>query len=74
MKLRLLCLMVSALLLAACSGEPEKESGKRNGPAKANDKNESSKVTASVKTLKEFEDLVASHKGKVVVVDLWATW
>lgn len=68
MKLRLLCLTVSALLLAACSGEPSSESGK------ADDKNETPKVAASVKTLKEFEDLVASHKGKVVVVDLWATW
>ena len=31
-------------------------------------------ITADVKTLAEVDKLVAAHKGKVVVVDLWALW
>jgi thiol:disulfide interchange protein len=68
MKLKLLCLGVAAFFLSACSGEPAKKTGKSEG------EKEKPTVTATVKSLTEFEDLVASHKGKVVVVDLWAMW
>ena len=30
--------------------------------------------SVTVKTWKETEELIASHKGKVVVVDIWSTW
>jgi len=31
-------------------------------------------ITASLMSLAEVNDAIASHKGKVVVVDLWAMW
>jgi hypothetical protein len=31
-------------------------------------------VTVSVKSLPEVRELIQSHVGKVVVVDLWALW
>lgn len=31
-------------------------------------------ITASANTLSDFEAQVASHKGKVIYVDFWASW
>lgn len=70
MKLKLLCLGAAALFLSACSGEPAKENGKGEGEKEKT----AVTATATVKSLTEFEDLVATHKGKVIVVDLWAMW
>lgn len=34
----------------------------------------SSAVSLELRSLAEIDELVASHKGKVVVLDLWALW
>lgn len=37
------------------------------------EKNHSSNVTLKIKNWKEVQKLIATHKGKVVVVDIWTT-
>lgn len=73
MKLRRVFVLMSCLLLSACSGDPASETGKNKGDEPTKNIVEP-KVTASVKNLAEIEELIASHKGKIVVVDLWAMW
>ena len=31
-------------------------------------------ITVSVQSIAQLEERIASHQGKVVVVDLWALW
>lgn len=35
---------------------------------------DATKGVAVIKSLEEIDALVASYKGKVVVIDMWATW
>ena len=42
-------------------------------PSMAFEKNQSSNVTLTIKNWEQVQKLVATHKGKVVVVDIWTT-
>ena len=50
------------------SEAPAAESAQPAGSAKAPE------ITAVVQSWDELQQTIASHKGKVVVVDLWSTW
>jgi hypothetical protein len=61
-------LIAGLLLLAGCSdSEPPPTVGPVPQP-------ETSAVTLEVQSPEETDKLIASHKGKIVVVDLWTLW
>ena len=68
------------LTMASCApSEPapavqvsESQTAPAAEPSEASQPSPSS--TVSVQTIAQFEDRIASHNGKVVVVDLWALW
>jgi len=69
---------LAVLSLAVCAVTPG--CSKTELPAAANSSNMAnpgntdSSVTLSVADQAAFEKLIASHRGKVVLVDFWATW
>ena len=68
-------LLVAALLLTVGCGETNSvnnktpESGTGESAAAGSDA-----VSLEVLNSDETDELIASHKGKIVVVDLWALW
>ena len=70
-----LLLFLSAVLLplTACSSSaPEPDSAAGSVDVEVSVAEPS--ITATVRNRAEVEQLVASHQGKVVVIDLWALW
>ena len=61
-------LIFPMLLQAANSADKTKEDGSKQAGKKAGD------ITLKVVGPKEFKAVLAKQKGKVVVVDFWATW
>lgn len=57
------------LVLAGCSESPPAPP-----PAVTKPRPAAKSVTVQVATVPEYEAAVAGHKGKVVLVDFWATW
>lgn len=58
---------------AASNGQPETSDAKiDSGKEKASDSK--SEVTVQIKSWEDTQKIIASHKGKVVVLDLWATY
>lgn len=69
------------LFATGCPKEPAKEKSKTDGgtPASANGNGHTAgpwkgKFTTVVGSVKDLQKLVDSHRGKVVVIDLWTTW
>jgi hypothetical protein len=68
------------LVLQGCSSQDVKPAATRGerprvSPAAATDQATSRPaITADLKSVSEVEALIASHRGKVVVADLWALW
>ena len=55
----------ACLLVSGCGGQPKTDDGdKPKGPA----------VSVAVKNFGELDEMIAAHRGKVVVIDLWAIW
>jgi thiol-disulfide isomerase/thioredoxin len=71
-----LCLLVAVLgiIFAGCNASPNPQRAATPPNAVKPPGDSASSVPLSVKTWKETEALIAGHKGKVVVVDLWSTW
>lgn len=68
-------LFLTALLLAVGCGETNSVNNKM--PESATEELTaagSDAVSLEVLTSDETDELIASHKGKIVVVDLWALW
>jgi thiol-disulfide isomerase/thioredoxin len=69
-----------ALLLAGCVQEPPRTDEVRGDPKeqsapKANQPSGAAQpVKLQVVSLPEWETVLAAHRGKIVVVDNWATW
>jgi thiol-disulfide isomerase/thioredoxin len=81
MKTQTCSIATAALCLAAFAGcqdqSPESpQAGSDRPPAVAQSEQAGveSEVTVNVASWSEVQDIVASHRGKVVVVDLWSTW
>ena len=79
----ILLLGLSALLTgcgAETASNSEQAAGSDPGPqskspdAQPKDKPDEPDITVSVQTLAATDELVAGHKGEVVVMDLWALW
>jgi len=68
-------LIVVALLFAAGCGETNSDNNKPspNGTEESESAG-SDPVSLEVLNSDETDELIASHKGKIVVVDLWALW
>jgi hypothetical protein len=64
-----LCVLTALGCGAGTSATGEKQAGDK----KATEKAPAAEVTVNVLSLDDFHALVASHKGKVVVVDCWST-
>lgn len=66
------------MLSFGCSGNSEKkESAKKDGSEEkksAENKTETKTIDYEIVKNSDFSSKVAEQKGKVVVVDLWATW
>lgn len=74
MKPRSLPLLLVTLMLLGCGG---KATEKKEDPKDGGDKQQAGAGDAlkvQVKSWDETLELVASKKGKVVVIDLWALW
>ena len=79
--MRILILLTACLLLSGCGDggtstvqTPEPPSQKPVEPETANPAAPAATVTATVKTAEEVDQLIASFRGKFVVMDLWAMW
>lgn len=66
----LVAMSFSAIILSGCVPTTTKEEQK---PAAGKD-TASSKVNIKTVTLAELKKEVAKHKGKIVVMDIWANW
>ncbi len=64
-------LLLIALCLLTCVSCNENAANTVDKPADAQTE---STVSVTVASVAEFEDVVKSHTGKVVVADLWAMW
>lgn len=72
-----LSLFFLCLLLLGCGGNKNAEVNKSGGnddPGQQNASAQNDELTLHVKSWDETLNLVASKKGKVVVIDLWALW
>lgn len=75
-------LLAAAVGLASCSGNSNTETGESETAtettSETSDETASAStppsVTTSVVSLEDLDKTVASHKGKVVILDLWATY
>jgi hypothetical protein len=78
-------LLLAGLLCAAgCGGgdsvsdeppAPNADQSATSDPAPDTDsKSDAAAVSLDVLNASETDELIASHKGKIVVVDLWALW
>lgn len=68
-------LLVAALLFTVGCGETDTVNNK--APKSGTEESApagSESVSLEVLTSAETDELIASHKGKIVVVDLWALW
>jgi thiol-disulfide isomerase/thioredoxin len=81
MKTQTCSIAAAALCLAAFIGcqdqsQDSPQAGNDQPPAVATSEQggDEAEVTVDVASWSEVQDIVASHKGKVVVVDLWSTW
>ena len=65
--------VLAALLLttAACAPSNSIQSSDNSSAGNAVDDPE---ITVEVRSLAQVEELIASHAGKPVVLDLWALW
>ncbi len=77
------CFLMIFLLLAGCEDDGSSNLGEaasqRQTPAspiaaESAETRSASTVNATVKTAEEIDQLVASFRGKFVVMDLWAMW
>jgi len=69
--------LVAVLGLVGCAASStESPADNSPGPAEATDASPSpnAPVKVVVADEKQFQDVVDSHRGKVVLVDFWATW
>ena len=74
MPMRFRCGMVAALLVAACSSPPPKnDQPAGDKPALASAAQSPTITLTAVKWL-DLESAIAAHKGKVVVLDVWAEY
>jgi hypothetical protein len=71
-------ILLSTLVLPtiACSRgvRPEAEPEKALAPEKQERQSPPEPITAVVHSIPQVEALIASHGGKVIVIDLWAMW
>jgi ABC-type uncharacterized transport system auxiliary subunit len=79
--MRIAILLTACLLLSGCGDSgtstvqtPEPPSQKPVDPKTAKPVTSAATVTATVKTAEEVDQLIASFRGKFVVMDLWAMW
>ena len=79
--MRIAILLTTCLLLSGCSDDntstvqtPEPSPQQPVGPETTEPAAPTSGVTATVKTAEEVDQLIASFRGKFVVMDLWAMW
>lgn len=77
------CLLAGLVLLAGCGDTGPPQADNAASPSQpdvaptATESTETSNtaaVTATVKTAEELDQLIASFRGKFVVMDLWAMW
>jgi thiol-disulfide isomerase/thioredoxin len=75
-----LCVAVVLILGSAigCRSKSEETADKLTSESTANaaaeTEDKGTGVTVSVASWQDVQDVVASHQGKVVVIDLWSTW
>lgn len=71
------------LILIGCSGDTggskpasnsAKDSATSNSATDADSKSAASEITLKAAQPDDLQKLIATHKGKVVLVDFWATW
>jgi hypothetical protein len=80
MKYWTLCLLWAAsTLVLGCAGQsvpaPSEESTAPSGEAPATVATEQAEgIPLTIASWDETQDMIAEHRGKVVVVDLWTTW
>ena len=68
-------LIVAALLFAVGCGETNSDNNKPSPSGTEESASATSDpVPLEVLTSGETDELIASHKGKIVVIDLWALW
>ena len=74
-------LLALTLPLAACgpgsqveTGQPTDSAQSSPGGLQPQTQQTNASITASVQSIAQLQERIAAHKGKVVVVDLWALW
>lgn len=68
-------LLVALILVAGCSNDADTTAPNADNVSEAPPLPElQGNVEAQIASWDEIADAIASHKGKVVVVDLWSTW
>ena len=66
--------LTTALLSIGCNGAPDSSAPPKSAkPESTSSEAQANAVTLTIKSWKDTEALIASQKGKVVVVDLWST-
>ena len=60
--------------ITACSDNANEPSLATDPAVPSGSGTERAKIEASIKNREEIQELVQSHVGKVVVLDLWALW
>jgi thiol:disulfide interchange protein len=65
---RVVSLLVLAAILAGCDYDKKGHSEDKSGSAKRDD------VKLETVKFEELEKKIHEHKGKIVVVDVWAWW
>ncbi len=65
---RVVSLLVLAAILAGCNNDKKSPSEDKSGSIKRGD------VKLDAVKFEELEKKIHEHKGKIVVVDVWASW
>ena len=60
--------------LPACSDRASEPSGQADATVSSKPRSADAKIQVSMKSRQEIRELIESHSGDVVVLDLWALW
>jgi hypothetical protein len=71
---RVVALLVLAAILAGCNNDNKGHSEDKTGSRSSHDSAKGGDVKLETVKFDDLEKKIHEHKGKIVVVDVWASW